>query len=286
FIAASLVVPVIANGFRALGIVVLGQILGSAEAAAADHIIYGWLFFSVVMLLLIAGGHAFRDGLATEGPIKAPPAPRLAAPPGWCLALTLMLAGLGPALATAIDTRLTSPKLVEVNPIVMPAGCVATPSPNSEAPARKVFSLVCADHTFTETVQAFPARSTSSAMIVERRSITQEIGAENATILPVDLPDGAGHWTVVQTSEPDRLTAYASWVNGVQFASGLQQRLAQAQDSLLGADYAPVLITITTAEPERSSAPHRQATMAALLSVLHAQTGLTARVARMSAVWD
>ena len=65
FMAASIVVPIIANGIRALGIIVLGQILGSAEAAAADHIIYGWLFFTIVMLLLIAGGQIFREQTAT-----------------------------------------------------------------------------------------------------------------------------------------------------------------------------------------------------------------------------
>ena len=61
FILVSIIVPIIANGFRGLGIVVLGYLLGSAQAAAADHIIYGWLFFSLVILLLIALGLPFRE---------------------------------------------------------------------------------------------------------------------------------------------------------------------------------------------------------------------------------
>jgi exosortase len=61
FMLASIIVPIIANGFRALGIVVLGHILGNAQAAVADHLIYGWLFFSVVILLLIAVGLPFRQ---------------------------------------------------------------------------------------------------------------------------------------------------------------------------------------------------------------------------------
>jgi exosortase A len=61
FILVSIIVPIIANGFRALGIVVLGHILGSAEAGTADHLIYGWLFFSVVILLQIALGLPFRE---------------------------------------------------------------------------------------------------------------------------------------------------------------------------------------------------------------------------------
>jgi exosortase A len=61
FITVSVVVPVIANGFRALGIVVLGHVLGSAEAAATDHVLYGWLFFSLVILVLAAAGLPFRE---------------------------------------------------------------------------------------------------------------------------------------------------------------------------------------------------------------------------------
>jgi exosortase len=61
FIVASTIVPIIANGFRALGIVVLGNILGSAQAAAADHLIYGWFFFSFVTLLLVLAGLPFRE---------------------------------------------------------------------------------------------------------------------------------------------------------------------------------------------------------------------------------
>ena len=61
----SLIIPVLANGLRALGIVLLGHHLGSAEAAAADHLIYGWIFFSVVILLLIVAGLPFRE----DGPV-------------------------------------------------------------------------------------------------------------------------------------------------------------------------------------------------------------------------
>src|SRR6185437_3753513 len=47
FIAVSFVLPVIANGFRAFGIVYLAHLSGSAAAVEADHVIYGWGFFAV-----------------------------------------------------------------------------------------------------------------------------------------------------------------------------------------------------------------------------------------------
>jgi exosortase A len=61
FIAVSIIVPIIANGMRVLGIVVLGYILGNAEAAVADHLIYGWVFFSMVSIILILLGLPFRQ---------------------------------------------------------------------------------------------------------------------------------------------------------------------------------------------------------------------------------
>jgi len=42
--------------------------ISSAEAAAADHVIYGWVFFSVVILLLIAIGLPFRQDLDRRPP--------------------------------------------------------------------------------------------------------------------------------------------------------------------------------------------------------------------------
>jgi exosortase A len=61
FIAVSIVVPIIANGMRVMGIVVYGYILGNAEAAIADHLIYGWVFFSIVSIILILLGLPFRQ---------------------------------------------------------------------------------------------------------------------------------------------------------------------------------------------------------------------------------
>ncbi len=72
FIAISIIVPIIANGFRALGIVVIGHIIGNAQAAVADHLIYGWIFFSVVILLQIVVGLPFRqDHRDLDEPVPA-----------------------------------------------------------------------------------------------------------------------------------------------------------------------------------------------------------------------
>ena len=282
FIAASIVVPIIANGFRALGIVVLGQLLGSAEAAAADHLIYGWVFFSAVMLLLIAGGHLFRDSLP---PLESWPAPTVAVPrawPFWCGAALVVLLGIGPALAGIINSTSMLPVLPRTTVIVVPATCSSTDQAAENSADRRALTIICGEQRFEATVQAFAARSTASAMISERRRMTQEVGAENAALSVLDLPDETGHWTLVQTTDPNRATAYASWVDGAPVSSSMTGRLAQARDSILGATYVPALITITTAEPANSSPMQRKLTLDRLTALLREQSDLSARMAALT----
>jgi exosortase A len=61
FVAASIVVPVIANWLRAYIIVMLGHLSGNRIATGVDHLIYGWVFFGFVMLLLFWVGSRWRE---------------------------------------------------------------------------------------------------------------------------------------------------------------------------------------------------------------------------------
>ena len=106
FVALSLVVPVGANGLRALGTIALGHLEGSAAAVEADHILYGWVFFSLVILLLIAIGTRFADGGdRLPAPASAPgpsgPAWRFAA----AAACGVLLALLGPAYGARLNAQ-------------------------------------------------------------------------------------------------------------------------------------------------------------------------------------
>jgi len=61
FIAASFIVPVIANGLRAYMIVMIGHLSSMKLATGVDHLIYGWVFFGLVMFVLFAIGSIWRD---------------------------------------------------------------------------------------------------------------------------------------------------------------------------------------------------------------------------------
>jgi exosortase A len=61
FIAASIIVPIIANGIRAYAIIMLAHLSSMKLATGVDHIIYGWIFFGVVMFLLFWIGSFWRE---------------------------------------------------------------------------------------------------------------------------------------------------------------------------------------------------------------------------------
>jgi len=61
FVALSIVVPILANGIRVLGLIAAAQWLGNPAEAMADHILYGWVFFSFVLIILILIGYTFSD---------------------------------------------------------------------------------------------------------------------------------------------------------------------------------------------------------------------------------
>lgn len=61
FLGASIVVPIVANGFRAYMIVMIGHVSDMKLATGVDHLIYGWVFFGLVMFILFGVGSIWRD---------------------------------------------------------------------------------------------------------------------------------------------------------------------------------------------------------------------------------
>jgi exosortase A len=61
FILLSIVVPIVANGLRAYMIVMIGHLSGMQLAVGVDHLIYGWLFFGLVMFLMFWIGSYWRE---------------------------------------------------------------------------------------------------------------------------------------------------------------------------------------------------------------------------------
>jgi exosortase A len=61
FFSISIFVPVVANWMRAYFIVMLGHLSGNKLAAGIDHLIYGWIFFGVVIFFMFIIGARWSE---------------------------------------------------------------------------------------------------------------------------------------------------------------------------------------------------------------------------------
>jgi exosortase A len=66
FVGLSIVVPIVANGIRAFGIVLIAYLSDNEFAVGVDHIFYGWVFFAIITVVLLLIGMTFHDGDTTE----------------------------------------------------------------------------------------------------------------------------------------------------------------------------------------------------------------------------
>ena len=97
FLLASVIIPLIGNGLRCVGIILLAHFTNNEYGAGADHIVYGWGFNVAILLVLIFVGSLFRDEPKSSLPAQHPLAGRrdaaMSVVPVAALAAVLISAG-------------------------------------------------------------------------------------------------------------------------------------------------------------------------------------------------
>lgn len=119
FVLASIAVPILANGLRAYMIVMIGHLSDMKYAVGVDHLIYGWVFFGLVMLLLFWIGNFWRDdapratdcALSNENNAQPPSAGRL---------IAFTLAGLALLGAGAYYSTWVTRVMAQQSAVVLP----------------------------------------------------------------------------------------------------------------------------------------------------------------------
>jgi exosortase A len=129
FVLFSILAPILANGIRAYFIVMLGHVSNMKLAVGVDHLIYGWIFFGLVMMLMFWIGSLWRDNPALQpedqSSLPAPPdaARQAAAKPSLALpvmaAIMAAVSAFWPAYAERIAARYikTAPHLSTPLPV-------------------------------------------------------------------------------------------------------------------------------------------------------------------------
>ena len=72
FMAAAILIPILANGVRAWGTIYIAHLTTIEFAEGFDHVLYGWVFFAVVIVLIMAAGWPFFDRKVTDAWFEPP----------------------------------------------------------------------------------------------------------------------------------------------------------------------------------------------------------------------
>lgn len=139
FMLIATLLPIVANSVRAYIIVMLGHFSGNKLATGVDHLIYGWLFFGIVMFLLFSIGNLLpnpsqqQSAENAESSGETPVSQHGLFPQRVALTLAVVLAvGTWPTWANLINNDdselLLEPKIVST---LLPTGIISSENPDS-----------------------------------------------------------------------------------------------------------------------------------------------------------
>jgi len=272
FVVLSIVVPIIANGLRAFGIIMLAHVSDNRLAAGADHIVYGWGFFVAVTLFLIWIGLKFRDKPEHEAPLApetAPPAPKRRLAVAASLAVALALAA--PAYAAYLQSRPAAAPAALTAPIVSGGWVAATPSgwtPNFPSADVALATAYVKDGKRVDLYIAYYTHQQKGHELITYDNqiadgeIWRRIGGG---AVPVELdgqtvPVAATRlWTMTR----QRLAWHWYWIDDQFTASTLKAKLLQVEAELVTRKRAAAAIVISTDQttsPEDAAAVLRDFT--------------------------
>jgi len=258
FMVACVIVPIIANGIRAFGIIYIAKYRGIEFAAGFDHIFYGWIFFAIVIAIVIGSAWKFFDKSADAiafDPAKLQSPVRRSLPARAALAAIIALAALPvawsaviSAQASSLPTRTELPEIAGWQIIGHSGGEYW--NPRFDGASRKLFGRY--RNAAGQEVDLFIA-------LYDRQSETRElIGYGQGAV----DPDSDWSWTeniaAPTGAKAERITAYSSVsgqvsrdvvsfyrVGGVTSGSGSAIKLATMRARLFGGNQQAVAILVS-----------------------------------------
>ena len=286
FVACAIAVPIVANWIRAYMIVMLGHLSGNRLAVGADHLLYGWVFFGVVMALLFFIGARWREDLGpaqAREPVAAPQRSLLAGPAlSRALVITLGVVALVPLLALAVPNHAATP----ARPVpAIPGSGGWNPAPGNLSQWRPDVEG------FTSIVQqAFDKGGIGAGLVIayfgDPYSASKPITSTNQIVRSTNRQwsqIGAGTTdavlggkttavrTAVVTGTSERLAVWQwFWVDGKTTGSEVMAKIYQALALLRGrnAPVAWVLVYTPIASEERDPRPVLSAFVAEMDSAI------------------
>lgn len=275
FMALAVILPIIANGFRAFGIIWIAYLTDNEYAAGVDHLVYGWGFFAAIMLAFLVIGNTIADwpsspdegGYGFAGTFTANAwSPVMAVPAVLMVAAAPLYAdlvmGRGSSDGLAIDPKLMlEPALaLDLGPI-----CKTTHAPAAAAAWRPRFET--ADMTQRLTIDcgggpvdlflAYYAEEREGAELIQHgnrladgTSWTRTAASWHSTGIE-GLPAALKKEELYGRRAGDRLVLAWYWMDGRLMANDVQAKAYRLYRKLLGKDEPAALIALSAPYADR-----------------------------------
>ncbi|MEO5933075.1 MAG: exosortase A [Duganella sp.] len=292
FVVVAALLPILANGLRAYMIVMLGHMSDMTVAVGVDHLLYGWLFFGIVIFALFLIGARWRDRQPAAAPMAPTPVPKAKAKaaPARMGALALGLAavlGVWPAYAGYLHRSggLAPPTGLDSFPARAPRTAAFTGwQPGFGAPAASLRRYYAQqDHKVGLSVLYYRHQSGSSKLITSTNRVTPMVDS------PWHLTGGAvrdealavREWTL-QGAGGALLVWQWYWIDGRATTSDTMGKLLQIKQRVLtGSDDGAAVMLFA---PLDDAGEHPETARAALRAFLADNLGaLDATLARVRA---
>ena len=249
-VALAAAFPIVANGLRAYLVVMIAHLSDMQLALGIDHLIYGWVFFGIVMFALFWLGTLWREPGVDRAPRPTHRTPAQPQAEGFrplmALGLGLMALAVWPAWAAYLDHRRSGPGDTELDapPPVAPWRDTQSFSPwrpryvEPSAELKKAYtdgeSKVGAYIAYYGAQEQEGELINSQNVLVVQKDPVWRMPAESA----VEVEQNGEAWTVTQSkllSEgQDLLVWHWYWLDGARLANPYAAKVREGIARLSG----------------------------------------------------
>lgn len=261
FVVLSIIVPIIANGFRAYGIILIAYLSNNELAVGIDHIVYGWGFFAAVTLALTWLGLRFRDPPIEWRAYAAMAALPVAAEASrgriaLAAALAVLAMAMAPALSAYLQAPLATDRLAALEPPAVGGGWQLSADPPQWTPSlpgadRRVAARFTKGGRAVDFHIAYFVQQRKGAEVISfaNRMADEETwlrvgsGSAEATVDGKPLQVAA---TRMVGAQKQRLVWHWNWVGGTFASRTLETKLLQVRGELVQGQRAAAVIALST----------------------------------------
>lgn len=265
FIIASIVVPIIANSLRAFMIVMIGHFSDMQLATGVDHLIYGWVFFGVVIGIMFYIGSFWRDDVnaplhGVEWAVGNVDSASLAHK--MAIAVTCLTLVVWPIKIYLEQEAQDFSNVAKIS-ISIPTGWTETPTaPTSWKPAYHSLDsesqISYRDNEGNEVMlfigyyaqqrQGAELGNYDNVLVTEGDEVWRSIEGKKLTLTSASIEAPTA---VIEGNSKRYLTTYFFYVDGQWVTNKYKTKLIQAKARLLSGRSDGAIIAITTQLPEQ-----------------------------------